>query len=134
MTANRFVTRGGRLPRPEGLSNQASSRKAIVLIHSYGKKACNADRLPAQELDDAILERLAAVLEQEPLVREAIEEAFAELDSERPKREAEVKRIERELHSVDRALDRYFAPSRPARCPSGPVARGLRSSAGGWPS
>lgn len=33
MTANRFVTRGGRLPRPEGLSNQASSRKAIVLIH-----------------------------------------------------------------------------------------------------
>ena len=48
------------------------------------------------------------MLEQEPLVREAIEEAFAELDSERPKREAEVKRIERELHSVDRALDRYF--------------------------
>ncbi len=48
------------------------------------------------------------MLEQEPLVREAIEEAFTELDSERPKHEADVKRIERELHNVDRALDRYF--------------------------
>ena len=61
----------------------------------YGKRACDAERLPAQELDEALLERLAQVLEQEPLVREAIEEAFAELDSERPKREAELKRIER---------------------------------------
>jgi site-specific DNA recombinase len=38
----------------------------------YGKKVCEADRLPADELEEAILEQLLSVLEREPLVREAI--------------------------------------------------------------
>jgi hypothetical protein len=42
-------------------------------------------------------------------VREAITEAFAELDSERPRRAAELERIEAELRRTDEALGRYFA-------------------------
>ncbi len=74
----------------------------------YGKKVCEADRLPADELEEAILEQLLAVLEREPLVREAISEAFAEIDAEQPKRVAELERIDGDLRRTGESLDRYF--------------------------
>ena len=46
---------------------------------------------------------------QEDVVREAIAEAFCELDAERPRRAAELERIEAELRRADEALGRYFA-------------------------
>lgn len=49
-----------------------------------------------------------AVLEEEPLVREAITDAFAELDVERPKRDAELTRIAAEITKTSQTLDRYF--------------------------
>ena len=48
------------------------------------------------------------MLEREPLVREAISEAFAELDADRPKREAELERIDADLRRTGESLDRYF--------------------------
>ena len=74
----------------------------------YGKKACEADRLPADELEEAVLGQLLSVLEREPLVREAISEAFAELDAEQPQRAAELERIDAELRRTGESLDRYF--------------------------
>ncbi len=74
----------------------------------YGKKTCEADSLPADELEQAVLEQLQSLLEQEPLVRQAIQDAFAELDAARPKREAELKRVEGELRKLHETLDRYF--------------------------
>jgi site-specific DNA recombinase len=74
----------------------------------YGKKTCDADSLPAEELEQAVLEQIVSVLEQEPLVRNAIEEAFADLDAARPKREAELKRTDAELRKLHETLDRYF--------------------------
>lgn len=75
----------------------------------YGKKACDAERMPAAELEDAILHQLERILAQEDVVREAIAEAFCELDAERPRRAAELERIEAELRRADDALGRYFA-------------------------
>lgn len=69
---------------------------------------CEADRLPADELEEAILQQLLAVLEQEPSVREAISEAFAEIDAEQPKRVAELERIDGDLRRTGESLDRYF--------------------------
>ncbi len=74
----------------------------------YGKQTCDADSLPADELEHAVLDQLVSILEQEPLVRQAIEQAFAELDAGRPKREAELKRVETELRKLHQTLDRYF--------------------------
>jgi exonuclease VII small subunit len=48
------------------------------------------------------------VLEREPLVREAISEAFAELDAEEPQRAAELERVDAELRRTGESLDRYF--------------------------
>ena len=75
---------------------------------SSGSKACEGDRLPADELEEAILAQLLAVLEREPMVREAISEAFAELDAEQPQRAAELERINAELRNTGESLDRYF--------------------------
>lgn len=74
----------------------------------YGTQRCDADRLPADRLDDAILERLEALLAQEQIVRDAIQDAFAELDQERPRREAELKRLDTEVRKANTALERYF--------------------------
>lgn len=74
----------------------------------YGSKTCAADRLPADELEQAVREQLIAMLEREPLVQKAIEETFTELNAERPKREAELERINIELRKANDTLDRYF--------------------------
>jgi site-specific DNA recombinase len=74
----------------------------------FGTKVCDNDRLPAEQLEEAILTKLERVLLQEEVVREAIAEAFAEQDAERPKREAELQAIDAEVRHVDRALERYF--------------------------
>jgi Recombinase len=74
----------------------------------YGKKACEGERLPADQLEEAILDQLLAVLEREPMVREAISEAFAELDADQPKREAELERIDAERRRTSESLERYF--------------------------
>ena len=74
----------------------------------YGKDTCDGDRLPADELEEAILGQLLAVLEREPLVREAISSAFDELEAEAPQREEEIARIDAEAKRTGEALDRYF--------------------------
>ena len=74
----------------------------------YGKDACDGDRLPADELEEAILGQLLAVLEGEPVVREAIASAFAELEAEQPQREEELSRIDAEAKRTGESLDRYF--------------------------
>ncbi len=74
----------------------------------YGRKACDADSLPANELEQAILEQLHTLLAREDEVRQVITEAFVELDAQRPKREAEVARLDAELRKVNHTLDRYF--------------------------
>jgi site-specific DNA recombinase len=74
----------------------------------HGRKACDADSLPAEELEQTILEQLHTLLAREEEVRQVITEAFAELDAQRPKREAEVARLDAELRKLNDALDRYF--------------------------
>jgi site-specific DNA recombinase len=74
----------------------------------YGRQHCEGDRLPAEELEQAIVAQLLSLLEQEPLVRQAIQQAFAELQAARPKRQADRSRLEAELRKTNEALDRYF--------------------------
>ena len=74
----------------------------------YGKSACEGERLPADQLEEAVLEQLLGVLEREPLVRQAIKEAFAELDAEQPRRVEELERIDGDLRNTEGSLDRYF--------------------------
>jgi hypothetical protein len=67
------------------------------------------------------------VLSQEPAVRDAIDAAFAELDSERPRRDAELRRIAAELKRTGEALDRYFRGFEQGTMPSAPAGLGSLS-------
>ena len=74
----------------------------------YGRAACDAPSLPADELDQAILQQLHELLGREDEVRDVIKTAFANLDAQRPKREAALGRLDTELGKVNETLDRYF--------------------------
>ena len=74
----------------------------------YGRSACDAQSLPAHELDQAILDQLADLLSREDDIRTEIENAFAELDADKPKRQAEIERLDAELRKTNDTLDRYF--------------------------
>jgi site-specific DNA recombinase len=89
--------RGGRYPYYVCFSRQR-----------YGRARCENDRLRADALEEAILDQLMRLVANSPLVEEAIQEAVAQLDSDRPKREAELKRIDAEIKTTNAKLDRYF--------------------------
>ena len=74
----------------------------------YGSATCDAHRLPADELEQAILTQLEDLLAREDDVREAITNAFAELNNQQPKRDAELARLNAEVRKLDETLDRYF--------------------------
>jgi site-specific DNA recombinase len=101
----------------------------------YGKKACEGERLPADQLEEAILDQLLAVLGREPMVREAISEAFAELDADQPKREAELERIGAERRRSSESLERYFRAFEEGTMPEStcaPRIGELSESCAGW--
>jgi site-specific DNA recombinase len=75
----------------------------------YGRQSCQGDRLPAEQLEDAILNQLVALLRRSDFVQDSIAEALAERDTERPDRQAEINNVAAEIKSTDTALERYFA-------------------------
>jgi site-specific DNA recombinase len=74
----------------------------------YGRKHCDGDNLPADLLEELILKQLVHVLDDTPLLQQAITEAHAELDADRPRRERLLDQLGAEAKKVDAALDRYF--------------------------
>jgi site-specific DNA recombinase len=74
----------------------------------YGRATCDADSLPANELEQAILNQLQDMLAREDDVREAIAAAFADLNDQQPKRDAALTCLDAEMRKTDEALDRYF--------------------------
>ena len=74
----------------------------------YGRKQCDADSLRADELEDLLLEELEHVLDNKPLLHQAIAEAHAELNADRPRREAELIQLRTETKKIESALERYF--------------------------
>jgi site-specific DNA recombinase len=74
----------------------------------YGSKHCPGDRLRADHLEDAIIHQLQHVLRDEPLLETAIRNAHAELDADKPRREAEASQLATEIAKIEAALARYF--------------------------
>jgi site-specific DNA recombinase len=97
------------LHRPTANGNGGRYRYYVCFTRQrYGRKACDAQSLPADELDAAILDQLAELLAREDDIRTEIEKAFAELDADKPKRQIEIERLDAELRKTNDTLDRYF--------------------------
>lgn len=76
--------------------------------HRYGRQTCDAERIPAPALEAAVLDQLSGLLRQTGLVHDAIREAAADLDADRPRWEEERRQLDAEIARADAALDRYF--------------------------
>lgn len=76
--------------------------------HRYGRETCDAERIPAPALEDAILDQLTRLLQRTDLITTAIRQAAADLDAERPRWEEERAQIDAEIARADTALERYF--------------------------
>lgn len=76
--------------------------------HRYGTQTCDAERIPAPALEAAVLDQLTGLLQQTDLIRDAIHQAAADLDADRPHWEQERQALDAEIARTDAALERYF--------------------------
>ncbi len=76
--------------------------------HRYGVHACQADRLPADELDAAVLDALMIAYEDQDLISQAIQEAYARAQAARPRCAEQLASVEAEIRKTDETLERYL--------------------------
>ena len=77
--------------------------------HRYGPDACDQERLPAPELEDQILKRLAALLSDHEILQNALDRWVESSRQQRPRLDKELAVIDRKRQKTEQALDRYFA-------------------------
>jgi site-specific DNA recombinase len=71
-------------------------------------KKCDAETIPAEELEEAILDQLCRLLAQEDVIRRAIEAASEDLDAAAPAREEQAASVNAELKQIKKNLSKYF--------------------------
>ena len=74
----------------------------------YGKNACCSGRLPADELDRAVLASLLETYEREDLIATAVADASARINAARPAQREQLTAVEAEIKNAEAAIDRYF--------------------------
>ncbi len=74
----------------------------------YGEETCPAERLPAEELDDAVLDALLATYERSDVFEEAVAGARNRAMAIHDQQEAELAKIEAELRKTEEAVERYL--------------------------
>jgi site-specific DNA recombinase len=77
--------------------------------HKYGSSsACSAERLPADELDAAVLDALLTAYEQTDRFERALKESAGKLTASKGKYEAEIKTIDGEIANAEEGIKRYL--------------------------
>ncbi len=74
----------------------------------YGTKHCANDRLPAEQLEQAVTRRLWQVLDNHDLIDRAITETYERLTQREGEQQSELAAIQDKLTETRTALDRYF--------------------------
>jgi hypothetical protein len=91
------------------MSSKRSSRVCFSTRARRGPTGCDQERLPKDELEEAILADMAAVYADTSLVAAALGEAQAEARARDTERTAERRRLETHAAELHRKLDRYVA-------------------------
>jgi site-specific DNA recombinase len=76
--------------------------------HRYGTEHCANDRLPAEQLEQAVTRQLWNVLNDKTLLADAIDHAYAQLAHRDGEHEDELSSVQRKLADARAAMDRYF--------------------------
>jgi site-specific DNA recombinase len=74
----------------------------------YGKIACTAERLPADELDRAVLDALLKTYEDEDLFDRVARSTAGRSAADREQRESERAAVRSELSKTEEAIERYL--------------------------
>ena len=74
----------------------------------YGRATCSAGRLPAEALDEAIVAGLLDLFKDGALIEEAVRRARERAGATHELVAAEIDGIEKELSSIEAAIDRYL--------------------------
>ena len=74
----------------------------------YGTSTCDAERIPAREVESAVVDEVLAMLDDEPLVQAAVARAFESQETDRPRRQADLANVEGEIRKAHAALNRYL--------------------------
>ncbi len=74
----------------------------------YGTKHCANDRLPAEQLEQAVTRRLWKVLGDDDLIDQAITQAYERLTQRDDEQQSELAAIHDKLAKTRAAMDRYF--------------------------
>jgi site-specific DNA recombinase len=75
----------------------------------YGTKTCSAERLPARELEQAVLAALGDLYDHSNLVEQAFAVATQHFQENRGEVEDERRRVQGEIKRTEAAIDRYLA-------------------------
>ena len=89
--------------------------------YRYGTRTCDADRLPKDALEEAVLEQMIDVYRDSGLIEDALEHLGASEGEERDSVEARVAALRQEQAGAKRSMDRYLAAfeagtMKPATC------------------
>jgi site-specific DNA recombinase len=76
--------------------------------HRYGTEHCANDRLPAEQLEQAVTRQLWRVLNDKDLLAAALDHAYAQLAHRDGEHEDELSSVQRKLADARAAMDRYF--------------------------
>ena len=76
--------------------------------HRYGTEHCSADRLPADQLEHAVLTSLLDTLTRSDLIEQSLANTTSEVDDQRATYTAELAALEREITKNEDAIDRYL--------------------------
>jgi site-specific DNA recombinase len=74
----------------------------------YGPKACTGERLPRDKVDEAVLRQLVSIYRDKDIVADAITDANAETEKQRPEFEQRLASIGAEITRAEQALERYY--------------------------
>ena len=95
----------------------ASARGNGGLYHYYacsgrqklGRKGCDGERIPRDQLETAVIHQLAALYRDGTLIRDALDAATAKAQQSQPALEERRRALAEETRRAERALVRYYA-------------------------
>ncbi|WP_084144711.1 zinc ribbon domain-containing protein [Amycolatopsis jejuensis] len=76
--------------------------------HRYGTEHCSADRLPADQLEHAVLTSLLNTLTRSDLIEQSLANTTSEVEDQRATYAAELSALERDITKNEDAIDRYL--------------------------
>ena len=76
--------------------------------HHYGPEHCNADRLPAPDLEAAVLASLRRTYERRDLLARAVAAWCADVEASRPRYEEQLAQVSQEIAKTEDAIERYL--------------------------